>query len=128
MEHTQQEPIEGEEWRPAPGFEGHYSVSSLGRIRDEPRRGYYRLGSVDAKAGGYRRTTLSVGGLARMVSIHVLVAEAFIGPRNPLLVVDHIDDDPSNARLDNLRYVTRSQSSRRSAAKRRAAKAAAEQV
>lgn len=26
-----------EEWRPIPGFEGHYSISSLGRVRSEHR-------------------------------------------------------------------------------------------
>ena len=122
MEHTQQEPIEGEEWRPAPGFEGSHSVSSLGRIRDEPRRGYYRVGSSNVR-DGYRRVALSVDGSARMVSIHVLVALAFIGPRGSS-VIEHIDDDPSNARLDNLRYVTWSHSISRSAAKRRANTAA----
>ena len=124
MDETPQRPIEGEEWRPAPGFEGRYSVSSLGRVRDEPRRGYYRLGSTTSGDGGYRRAHLSVGGLARIVSIHVLVAAAFLGPRPPLQIVGHIDGDPSNAALDNLRYVTRSESNRNSAARRRANTAA----
>ena len=121
MDETPQEQIDGEEWRPAPGFEDHYSVSSLGRIRDEPVRRRYRLGTLDAR-DGYRRATLSVGGLSRMVSIHVLVAEAFIGPRGPLLVIGHIDGDPSNAALANLQYVTRSQSNLNAAARRRAKK------
>ena len=125
MDATSQEPIDGEEWRPAPGFEGHYSVSSLGRIRDEPRRRHYRLGSTTSQDGGYRRAPLSVDGLSRMVSLHVLVAVAFIGPRDPLLVIDHIDDNPANARLDNLQYVTRSQNNRKAAARRRAKKIAA---
>lgn len=120
MDETPQEQIEGEEWRMVPGFEEHYSVSSLGRIRDEPARRRYRIGSLDAR-DGYRRATLSVGGLARMVTIHVLVAEAFIGPRGSS-VIDHIDDDPSNAALANLQYVTRSESTRKAAARRRVKK------
>lgn len=38
--------------------------------------------------------------------LHVLVAEAFIGPRPDGLEVHHIDHDRMNPRVDNLEYVT----------------------
>ena len=37
---------------------------------------------------------------------HSLVAEAFIGPRPKGKFIDHIDRNPKNNRVSNLRYVT----------------------
>jgi hypothetical protein len=38
------------------------------------------------------------------VSVAVLVARAFLGPKPPGTVVLHRDDDPENNRVENLRY------------------------
>jgi len=40
------------------------------------------------------------------VLIHHLVANAFMGERPEGLVIDHIDRNPKNNRISNLRYVT----------------------
>lgn len=41
--------------------------------------------------------------------VHILVAEAFIGPRPKNADVCHYDDDKSNNAVENLRYGTRSE-------------------
>lgn len=45
----------------------------------------------------------------RMWAIHTAAALAFFGPRPAGYVVHHIDDDRTNTRLDNLKYVTQSE-------------------
>lgn len=57
---------------------------------------------------GYHHVTLGgKGGL--QIAIHVLVAEAFIGPREPGLVVNHKNNNRQDNRLENLEWVTQSQ-------------------
>lgn len=43
--------------------------------------------------------------------VHSLVAEAFIGPRPPGLIVCHKDGNPKNNNVDNLYYGTTKQNS-----------------
>lgn len=47
-------------------------------------------------------------GRGRNRSVHVLVAEAFLGPRPDGLMVCHNDNDPTNNVVANLRYDTQS--------------------
>ncbi len=95
-----------EEWREIPGREG-YQVSSHGRVRSFHRR---EEGVILSQfwVGGkkkYLSCTLFCP-IKKMISVHSLVALAFIGPRPEGLVVDHIDNDQSNNRADNLQYIT----------------------
>lgn len=106
-----------EEWRPVIGWEGLYEVSDLGRVRSLPRRviggGYGgeairggRMLNPIVDTGDYRFVALSNGG-KRKLSVHSLVAAAFIGPRpTPKHEVRHLDGDPSNNTLANLAYGT----------------------
>jgi len=97
-----------EEWRPAPGFEGRYSVSSLGRVRRD-LTGRIRKPRPDRL--GYLLITLSRDGTKRHQRTHrvaTLVAESFLGPRPPKLEVNHKDGVKANNRPENLEWVTRS--------------------
>lgn len=98
---------ETEQWRPVSGFPA-YEVSDLGRVLSH-RRGKPRLLRMTAAAKGYRLVKLSEAGARRTVAVHLLVAEAFHGPRPEGQEVRHLDGDPANNRLDNLRYGTRSE-------------------
>ena len=82
----------------------NYEVSDLGRIRST--RGRLLRGTITKK--GYTRVILSQpGGPPRLHYLHILVAEAFNGPRPAGAETRHLDGDPSNNAASNLRFGTR---------------------
>lgn len=110
--------LEGEEWRGIVGYEDMYMVSSYGRIISIPhdRIGAYgcvyktkhKLRSIMKDKNGYLRINLSP--LVKKTSlVHRLVAEAFIPNPDNKPEVDHIDCNPSNAHVSNLRWTTSSE-------------------
>ena len=106
-------------WREVPGFEGRYEVSSHGRVRSLPRVELSSRGRRVVKGGllrstpdpdGYLHVSLSGGSGAkrRTCSLHRLVCTAFHGP--PTLLHNeaaHLDGSRTNARADNLRWVSK---------------------
>ena len=103
-----------EQWRPVVGYEGSYEVSDLGNVRSLDRldsRGRRRRGKVRPLAVSPRGRLL-VGlcrdGIRATAQVHHLVLEAFVGPRPDGLEACHWNDDPSDNRLTNLRWDTRS--------------------
>jgi HNH endonuclease/NUMOD4 motif len=105
-----------EQWLPVVGYEGLYSVSSLGRIRSEVRRVKHPMGGIvqlrerilrDSRAGrGYRKVALCREGTQTTRAVHKIVAEAFIGPCPEGQEVAHDDGVKSNNRASNIRYDT----------------------
>lgn len=106
-----------EHWLPVVGYEGLYEVSDLGRVRSLDR--VVRYGNVRyPKAGriltpavtapGRRMVGLARDGKVANRRIYVLVLEAFVGPRPQGADACHDDGDPSNDRLNNLRWDTAS--------------------
>lgn len=104
-----------EEWRPIPEWLG-YEASSRGRIRSLPRRVPNAWGTSSLIAGrvlrpvpdkrGYLRVNLHAAGKYRTRYVHVLVLEAFTGPRPPGLEACHWDGDKLNNTPGNLRWDT----------------------
>lgn len=112
-----------ERWLPVVGFEGQYEVSDLGRVRSLDRllpwKRTLRTGTVvdclrrhagrilvpQAQEAGHLWVQLGRGA---QVYVHHVVLEAFVGPQPLGHVGLHWDDDPSNNRLLNLRWGTRS--------------------
>jgi hypothetical protein len=107
-------------WEDISGFEGHYQISSYGRVKScdriLPHKTYgtwhirermlkqHMSGPSDNK---YYEVMLHVGeGNMVAKKIHRMVAEAFIP--NPLNKpeVNHIDGNKANNRVDNLEWVT----------------------
>lgn len=104
-----------EEWRPIPGFEGLYEVSSLGRVRSLHRRNPGRLlrTRIQVKSGiPYEAIALSRAGQNVAKYTYSLVASAFLGTRPSGLVVRHLDGDSLNNHLSNLAYGTPSENAR----------------
>lgn len=109
----------GETWREfAPG----YDVSDLGRIRSRknarwglfPRGGFRILKLVPANNPGEPYMSIRVDGQTRLV--HVIVLEAFVGPRPTALhQASHIDRMRWNNRIDNLCWETRAENEARKA-------------
>lgn len=109
---------EPEEWRPVVGYEGCYEVSDHGRVRSLPRIAARRTkGDVPVRGQlltirphrGYPAAKLSVNGVSRWRCVHILICEAWYGPRPPGLECRHLDDDRTNASPSNLRWGTRAE-------------------
>lgn len=110
-----------ENWKAIPGFEGHYEVSDLGRVRsldrevfsagNNGRRAYRSLRegvvlSAGRTASGHYTVALTRG--AGSFYVHRLVMLAFVGEPPQDHEVCHANGDPADNRLENLRYDTRS--------------------
>lgn len=99
-----------ETWKAIPGYESRYQVSDLGRVRsinfwDGRRQVTGRVLRPGAMNSG--RVSVALGrGNSRMV--HALVMLAFVGPYPPGLEILHGNSQPSDNRLTNLAYGTRS--------------------
>lgn len=109
------------EWRPVPGYEGRYEVSSEGSVRSLGFYSHNRFGTRTWRAGrvlkatispktGYRSVTLVDDERQHSVyRVHRVVLMAFVGPPpegmpNGL----HRDDNRLNNQLSNLRWGTHS--------------------
>ena len=94
-------------WKPVVGFEGTYEVSNFGRLwsvpRKHPRSGRFLRYWVTPK--GYRK--FKIGGVVSVTRyIHALVLEAFVGPRPEGMEAAHLNGDPSDNRVENLKWVS----------------------
>jgi len=91
------------------GYEGHYSVSNMGRVYSHKRKGRF-LKSAKNK-NGYLIIILCKDGIKKNNYIHVLVGNAFVGKRENGLTFDHIDRNKLNNCADNIRLATKSEQS-----------------
>lgn len=90
------ETVARETWRTVPSAPG-YRVSDRGRVKSPSGK---LIGSAN-HIRGYRR--VSIAG-HRVVFVHQLVAEAFLGPAEGRRVRLLDTSDPTNVALENLRY------------------------
>lgn len=109
-----------EMWRPVVGFYGRYDVSSLGRVRSwlssgrsanrlqEPR---LRKLVPNKLRGGYLTVLLSRRPRdLKLMFVHQLVLEAFVGSKPYGMVGRHVDDrNVTNNKVGNLAWGTQSQ-------------------
>lgn len=95
--------LEGEEWKIIPDYEG-YSVSNMGRIRNNRTN---RLLHLDDKSSNYLRVCLSKNNKKKNCYVHRLVYCVFSNDFNlDGFVIDHIDANKTNNRLDNLQKIS----------------------
>lgn len=78
-----------EEWRPVPGYEGYYSISSYGRVWSWVSGKFLK----PANYHGYLHCCLTNGSGKRWHRIHRLVAEAFIPNPDRKPTVNHMNED-----------------------------------
>lgn len=115
-----------ERWKAVVGFEGIYEVSNLGRVRSLERRifisasarsqGYWRrqrarLLQPAPDDKGYQHLTLWKDHESRQTAVHVLVLEAFVGPRPVGSYGCHRNGNPRTNKLDNLYWGTPTENS-----------------
>jgi len=99
-------------WKDIPGYEGLYKVSNHGRVLSLPRgkqwpsRQTHNNIRKQRIKGHYYQVNLSKDGKATWLSVHRLVAMAFI--ENPLNFpcVNHKDENQLNNHADNLEWCT----------------------
>lgn len=98
--------MEDEIWKDVVDYEGLYQVSSFGRVKNK-RTSLILKGSVNKS--GYVDVKLYGKEKNKTVSIHILVAMAFLGYKpngTKHIVCDHIDNNKQNNNLFNLRLIT----------------------
>lgn len=111
-------------WRPVVGFEGYYEVSDYGQVRSVDRTVQYSDGRVRRYPAqelsatphgnhcGHLSVSLSRNGRSRGYLVHQLVLRAFVGPPPAGMESLHDNDMPTDNRLLNLSYGTRSDNTR----------------
>ena len=99
-----------EQWRDIPNYEGYYQVSDHGRVKsfhDADREGRVLRNSFHTD--GYPQVSLTRNGNRSTRKVHSLIMEAFKGPRPEGMEIRHLDDNPENNHISNLRYGTSSE-------------------
>ena len=103
-----------EEWRPIEGYEGLYEISSYGRVRSldkyvKSKSESYRLHkgkvlSPEKNTRGYLSVVLSYNGKHKTITVHRLVAQAFLPNPDNLPEINHKDEDKTNNNVTNLEW------------------------
>lgn len=96
-----------EEWKDVKGYEGHYKVSNLGRIKSFK---YYLEGKLlktQIDWDGYETISLTLNKKSKKYKVHRLVAQAFIPNPDNLLEINHKDKNKLNNNVKNLEWCTR---------------------
>ena len=87
----------------------NYSVNEIGEVRND-KSGRILKWRLDKK--GYYRISLCKNGKVIYYLIHRLIALHFIPNPNNYPFIDHININPSDNSIDNLRWCSRSQNNR----------------
>lgn len=103
-----------EEFKDIIGYEGLYQISNFGRIKSLSR--ITRLNNIIKESirslhigtNGYYACTLNKNGVKKTKMIHQLVAEVFLNntPNGYNCVINHIDKNKLNNKIDNLEIVS----------------------
>jgi len=108
--------MQEEIWKDIPDYEGLYQVSNLGNVRSldrlvkNNRATFIRKGKVlkfNVSGCNYKKVGIGSGSKYKKVRVHKLVAQAFLNhKKDDGYVVDHINGDKYDNRLENLQLIT----------------------
>jgi hypothetical protein len=102
-------------WKDVVGYEGLYQVSNDGQVKSLFRYVNCRGGHRSVRERilrctqtnlGYQQVVLCKDLTYKKLSIHRLVAQAFIPNPHNLPCINHIDADPTNNHVENLEWCT----------------------
>lgn len=96
------EALPDENWRPINHNNGYF-ISDHGRVISV-KRGSPSILRAGTLSRGYKMVSLQNGIAKANYTVHRLVLEAFVGYRPFNLQCSHLDGDPSNNHLDNLKW------------------------
>lgn len=113
-------------WKDIKGYEGHYQISNLGRVKSLARNVYNQDGTFSRvknenikknklSKDGYYSVTLSVNGKSSTFLVHRLVAIAFVDNPYNYSEVNHKDLNRGNNKCDNLEWCNHKENVRYSA-------------
>ena len=94
-------------WKDIPGYEGQYQVSNLGFVKSKKYK-KEKILSFGKSEKGYFFVFLRNKNKVKKIKVHQLVAMAFLNhnPCGMKLVVDHINNNKIDNRVENLRLVS----------------------
>jgi hypothetical protein len=116
-------------WKDIPDYEGLYQVSNLGRVKSLPKEWIVGNGTIKRHSGkilklhanryGYLNVGLRKNLKSKEFKVHQLVAMAFLNhkPCGHKLVIDHINDNKLDNKVENLQIVTQRYNSRKTQGK-----------
>jgi hypothetical protein len=96
--------MQKEVWKDIPNYEGLYQVSNLGRVKNK-----LNILKNSPNSRGYCYVKLYKFGIHKMYAIHQLVALNFLGHISDgthRIVVDHINNDKLDNRVENLQLIS----------------------
>ena len=91
-------------WKPVIGYEKLYEVSNMGNVRIICGKNCGKLFKLQKQR--YYTVCLTRKGIGKTVCVHRLVANAFIPNPHNKPCIDHIDTNPFNNKVSNLRWVS----------------------
>lgn len=111
--------MDKEIWKDIPGFEGYYQASNMGRVKSLDRYVNYKNCGFALRKGkilspkisnkGYLETTLMKEGKSYYKRIHRLIAETFLPNPNNYSCINHINENKTDNKIENLEWCTSKQ-------------------
>jgi hypothetical protein len=106
--------MNNEIWKDIPEYEGLYWASNCGNIKSR-RRERAKGGILKPSKTGPRKNYLVVclykNKKPKQYKVHKLILETFVGPCPPGMECRHLDGNPLNNRLENLKWGTSQENS-----------------
>lgn len=106
---TELEDLQGEIWDEVPGYNGKYLISNYSRVKSLIKKNP-RILRQSFSSGKYK--VVLIGKYGRLISEDVgrLCAKVHVRPPEQNEVIEYIDGDKLNNHADNLRWITRAES------------------